>query len=103
MKIVLLLFSFFFLFSATNDCCISEFEEELNKITETSHSEDEHSEEEGSCEDCTCSTFCSYNIITVVTHASVIVPSSYTIQHIYSIQFAKVKNLPNPVFHPPIA
>ncbi len=102
MKVVLLIFSLLFLISATNDCCLTELEEELTKITKTTHADEDHSEESESCEDCKCSTFCSYNIITVVSLPVLQLPSSLPHQISFFMEPKKEKNIPDTIFHPPI-
>lgn len=102
MKVLLLILSLFFLFSATNDCCLTELEEELTKVTKTTHADEDHSEEPESCEDCKCSTFCSYNIITVVSLPELQLPSSSPHLVSFFIQPVEEKNIPDTIFHPPI-
>lgn len=102
MKALLLILSLFFLVSATNDCCLTELEEELTKVTKTTHADEDHSEEPESCEDCKCSTFCSYNIITVVSLPVLQLPSSLPHHISFFMELKKEKNIPDSIFHPPI-
>lgn len=102
MKVALLIFSLFFLVSAANDCCLTELEEELTKVSKTTHADDDHSEETEACEDCQCSTFCSYNIITEVSHSILLLPSSFVQKVSFFSEPVKEKNIPESIFHPPI-
>lgn len=102
MKLFLLIFSFLFLVSAVNDCCLVELEEELTKTTKITHFDDEHSEDSDNCEDCKCSAFCSYSIITTVSYVTISTPSSSHQRLVFFIQPTKEKSIPNSIFHPPI-
>jgi hypothetical protein len=104
MKVVLLIFSLFFLVSAANDCCLTELEEELTKVSKTTHADDDddHSEDSEACEECQCSTFCSYNIITVVSHSNLLLPFSSIQEVCFFSEPVKEKNIPESIFHPPI-
>lgn len=83
MKILFLIFPLLFLFSATNDCCLTEVQEELAKAASVSHSHDastEHEEREDlDCPECLCPTFCSYNLL--VDKPLVYINVSYTVTH----------------------
>ncbi len=105
MKVVLLIFSLFFLVSAANDCCLTELEEELTKVSKTTHADDDdddHSEDSEACEECQCSTFCSYNIITEVSHSNLLLPFSSIQEVCFFSEPVKEKNIPESIFHPPI-
>lgn len=104
MKVVLLIFSLFFLVSAANDCCLTELEEELTKVSKTTHADDDddHSEDSEACEECQCSTFCSYNIITEVSHSNLLLPFSSIQEVRFFSEPVKEKNIPESIFHPPI-
>lgn len=103
MKVVFLIFSFLFLFSALNDCCLSEIEEELTKITKTTHSEGEHSDESEACEECQCSTFCSYTFFTESLASAILEPVTYSQSLMYFLNVTKEQSISESIFHPPIA
>jgi hypothetical protein len=103
MRILFLLFSFTFLFSAMNDCCLSEVEEVLTKISQNVDSDTEHPEEHDECEDCKCSTFCSYNIVSQKSLFEFSGPLSRKIVPLFYVKIAKEKTVPGNIFHPPIS
>lgn len=103
MKLLFLLLSLVFSISAMNDCCLSEFEEELTNITYSDHSDGEHENEETECEECTCSTFCSYSLVTEQNQISI--PSPKYVESGFQIFFPLGNEISHPflIFHPPIA
>ena len=103
MRLVLFLLTFFFIFSAVNDCCLSEVQEELSKISKTSNSEKDHSEDSEACEDCQCSSFCAYNLVVHNPGSSIIGQLSFSLPLVYFLKVAEITNIPDPIFHPPIA
>jgi hypothetical protein len=103
MKVFLLLFSFMFLVTAANDCCIDELEEGLIKISKSMEPENSDSEGFENSDDCSCSTFCSYTILTIVSQFNISVPSS-TFQRISFLATSSKENrISFSIFHPPIA
>jgi hypothetical protein len=106
MKILFLIFPLLFLFSATNDCCLTEVQEELVKTASVSHSHDtstEHEEREDiNCPECFCSTFCSYNLL--VDKPSIYLNFSQTVKYLkFPPALAdKEASYPLLIFHPPI-
>ena len=103
MKVLLILLSFVFFFSATNDCCLTDIQEELTELTSSAHSDAEHGSETESCEGCQCAAFCSYNLMSEINYIDVPVPN----YSFYKIDIHPVtgKQITRPflIFHPPIA
>lgn len=106
MKILFLIFPLLFLFSATNDCCLTEVQEELVKTASVSHSHDASTEpeerEDSNCSECLCSTFCSYNLL--VEKSRIYLNLSHTVRYIKfpPAPADKEASYPLIIFHPPI-
>lgn len=103
MKTLLLILACMFLFSATNDCCLTDIHEELVEMTSSAHSDAEHQNESEGCEECQCAAFCSYNLVSKIDLFYVPGPSVafYSIE--VNLNSGKRINRPYLIFHPPIA
>lgn len=104
MKLIFLLTSFLTLFSAANDCCLSELEKELIEISQNHEicSEHENEKESESCESCHCSRFCSFTMLTRLENIEVPEPKFKLIWSYPRIIIASEKFYPFQIFHPPI-
>ena len=102
MKIFFILFSLFFLVSAANDCCLTEFDEELIEIQTGSHTEHQSSETD-SCQDCLCSTFCSYNILLQTERIDIFSPTNIRNIVFLPPNLIQLNSRSSRIFHPPIA
>ena len=103
MKVFFLILSMFFLYTATQDCCLTELTEEIEKIELASHNDEDHQNEADNCEECQCSTFCSYNLLITGLKISVPQPQIIQIANISTLSSDKEVSQPFIIFHPPIA
>lgn len=103
MKVLFLILSMFFLYTATQDCCLTEIKEEIEKIELASHNDVDHQNEADNCEECQCSTFCSYNLLNTDLKINVPQPQISQIVNITSLPQDKEVSQPFVIFHPPIA
>lgn len=103
MKVLLMLLSFVFFFSATNDCCLTDIQEELSEMTSSAHSDAEHSSESESCEECQCASFCSYTLLSEIHFFDVPAPTYSFYKIDINPNSGKQITRPYLIFHPPIA
>lgn len=92
-----------FLVTAANDCCIDEIEEGLIKISKSLDLEDDDPKGFENADDCSCSTFCSYSILTLVSQFNISVPSSIFQRINFLSPSSKENRISSLIFHPPIA